>query len=191
MRWTDEDVARLGDPGWLVRDGFLGQELARRVREEAATLTLKPAGVRRGAAHALDSAARNDAIAWLSADEATGPLREAALAFEGLMQSLNEAAWLGLRRVELQLARYAPGGHYARHRDAFPGDDNRRVTAIVYLNERWEPAHGGQLRLHVEPPMDIEPMLDRLVVFRSQLIEHEVLSAHAERWALTAWFSAR
>jgi SM-20-related protein len=107
------------------------------------------------------------------------------------MTQLNERAWLGLRRFDLQLARYQPGAKYVRHRDAFPGDDNRRITAIVYLNPTWAEPDGGKLRLFVDPIVDLEPRLDRLVVFRSELIEHEVLPAHAERWALTAWYSAR
>ncbi|KAA0164185.1 hypothetical protein FNF31_02421 [Cafeteria roenbergensis] len=60
-------------------------------------------------------------------------------------------------RSEAQLTCYPGGGsRYVRHLDAFsttPGDDAaagrdaRRVTAILYLNADWEPAHGGRLRL--------------------------------------------
>ena len=32
------------------------------------------------------------------------------------------------------------------------------------------------------------PGVDRLVVFLSDRVEHEVLPAHAERWAVTAWY---
>ena len=142
-------------------------------------------------AHALDESVRTDQIAWLAPGEATGALAEAERRFSDLMGPLNEAAWLGLRSFDLQLAHYGPGEKYARHRDAFEGQDNRRVTAIVYLNEGWIPAHGGQLRLHVAPPVDLEPTLDRLVVFRSAVVEHEVLEAHTDRWALTAWYSSR
>jgi hypothetical protein len=38
-----------------------------------------------------------------------------------------------------------------------------------------------------EPATLIAPLGGRLVVFESR-VEHEVLPAHAERWALTAWF---
>jgi SM-20-related protein len=107
------------------------------------------------------------------------------------MHALNQEAYVGLRSFDLQLAHYAPGAHYEKHLDAFPGDDNRRVTAIVYLNPAWTPADGGLLRLHVAPPVDVEPTLDRLVVFRSAVVPHEVLEAKADRWALTAWYSGR
>jgi SM-20-related protein len=108
------------------------------------------------------------------------------------MQAINRAAYMGLRRMEVQLAHYpATGAKYDRHRDAFPGEDNRRVTAIVYLNEPWQPPHGGYLRLYTQPMLDIPPSLDRLVVFRSEVVEHEVLATFASRFALTAWYSAR
>ncbi len=150
---------------------------------------MRRAGLRRG--HELDDSVRSDELAWLTREETTGALAEAVEHFEALMQLLNEAAWLGLRTFDLQVAHYSPGTHYARHFDAFPGQDNRRVTAIVYLNPRWTPPDGGLLRLHLTPPLDVQPKSDRLVVFRSEVVEHEVLEAHADRWALTAWYSAR
>lgn len=183
------EVEMLGEDGYFVRDGFLGEALAKAVRREAATVPLRRAGVRRE--HTLDDSVRNDEIAWLAPENTAGALREAVEGFTALMHEVNEAAWLGLRRFDLQLARYQAGGKYARHLDAFPGQDNRRLTAIVYLNEAWAPEHGGHLRVFGKEPVLVEPRLDRLVVFRSELIEHEVTEAHAERWALAAWYSAR
>lgn len=189
MTLADTEVEQLGRDGWFTRESFLGDALAHRLRDEASSVQLRRAGVRRDAQ--LDDSVRSDELAWITADEATGAFRDASARFTELMAQLNEAAWFGLRRFDLQLARYQPGAKYVRHRDTFPGDDNRRVTAIVYLNSGWQPTHGGQLRIHVTPPIDVEPRLDRLVVFRSELVEHEVLPAGEERWALTAWYSAR
>lgn len=189
MQLTTQEVEQLGEVGWFSRASFLGETLAREVRAQASAIPLRRAGIRRSAE--VDDEVRSDELAWISASETTGALREACARFDALMHAVNEAAWLGLRAFDLQLARYQPGAKYVRHRDAFPGDDNRRLTAIVYLNDGWLPAHGGVLRLHVEPPVELEPRLDRLVVFRSERIEHEVIAARAERWALTAWYSAK
>ena len=182
------EVEQLGTHFFFTRKFFLGEAVAGKIRAEAQNLPLNRAGI--GRDHRLDDSVRSDELAWLTPQSATGALAEAVTAFDSLMESLNEQAWLGLRSFDLQLAHYAPGSRYARHRDAFPGQDNRRITAIVYLNPGWEPAHGGQLRLHLQPPLDLEPTLDRLIVFRSEVVEHEVLEARAERWALTAWYSA-
>lgn len=194
--FSSEEIERLGTIGYFVRDGFLGRELALRVRAAAEGVALRPAGLRR--ARELDARVRSDEIAWLTAEETTGALGEAVQRFTAAMHALNEAAYLGLRSFDLQLARYAPGGHYDRHLDAFPGQDNRRLTAIVYLNPAWSPRDGGQLRVYLPEgapgapgAVELEPVLDRLVAFRSALVEHEVLDSKADRWALTAWFSAR
>jgi SM-20-related protein len=183
------EIEQLGSAGWFSRPSFLGQALAQAVRAEASTVPLARAGIRRD--KQLDEGVRGDEIAWLTAEEARGALGEAVQRFTGLMHALNQEAYVGLRSFDLQLAHYAPGAHYEKHLDAFPGDDNRRVTAIVYLNPAWTPADGGLLRLHVAPPVDVEPTLDRLVVFRSAVVPHEVLEAKADRWALTAWYSGR
>ena len=77
----------------------------------------------------------------------------------------------------MQLACYpGTGERYLRHRDAFAdGAAARRVTAIVYLNPAWRPAHGGCLRLHGplgEAPTDVAPLLGRLLLLLADEVEH-------------------
>jgi SM-20-related protein len=181
----------------VIRDRWLGRAAALAVHRALVALaeagTLRPAGLGRGAGYRVDPAVRGDAIAWL--DPAAGPPALAALAtrFEALRDALSAQAWLGLERTELQVARYPGGGAgYRRHRDAVPGHGNRRVTAIYYANPGWRPQHGGWLRAHLpEGPLDVEPVLDRLVLFLSERLEHEVRPAFAPRLAVTAWFYGR
>jgi SM-20-related protein len=193
----DEEIQSLGERGWFTRASFLGETEARAVHAEAKARVeagqLRPAGIRRGADHTLDRSTRGDFITWVTPEEqgsAIGQLREA---YATLGETLSAEAFLGLGRFDLQLAWYpGEGARYARHFDAFPGQSNRRVTAIYYVNPDWVPAHGGLLRLYPEGgPVDVEPTLDRLVVFLSERIEHEVLPAHGPRLALTAWFYGR
>jgi SM-20-related protein len=193
----NEEIQALGERGWFTREAFLGETEARAVHAEARACVeagrLRPAGIRRGADHTLERATRGDFITWVEPGEgrsAFGRLRDT---FAALGEALSAEAYLGLGRFDLQLACYPGGGErYARHADAFPGQANRRVTAIYYLNPDWAPDHGGLLRLYPEgEPVDVEPRLDRLVVFLSERIEHEVLAARAPRLALTAWFYGR
>ena len=193
----NEEVQALGEQGWFTRDAFLGEAEARLLLVEARACVdagrLRPAGIRRGADHTLERATRGDFITWVepgAADTAFGRLRDT---YAALGDVLSAEAYLGLGRFDLQLAWYpGDGARYARHADAFPGQSNRRVTAIYYLNPDWVPEHGGVLRLYpASGPVDVAPRLDRLVVFLSERIEHEVLPAHASRLALTAWFYGR
>jgi SM-20-related protein len=154
---------------------------------------LRRAGLGRGATRRLDRETRGDEIAWLDPADPPPPLADLCLAFVELRDGLNRAAYLGLDRFDVQVARYPGGGAaYQRHRDAFPGQANRRLSAIYYPNPDWQPGHGGCLRLHLpEGPLDVEPVLDRLVAFPSEDVEHEVRPALAPRWAVTAWFYGR
>lgn len=192
---SDEEIARLGEAGFFVRDAFLGREGALAVRAAVEALQAEgrfhPAGLSRGASHRRDPSLRSDEIAWL--DPQGEALEALFAAFEALRAELNRGAYLGLDRFDVQAAHYPGAGtRYARHRDAFPGQGNRRLTAICYLNPDWKPEHGGALRLFPEGgPLDVEPVLDRLVVFLSERVEHEVLPAFAPRYAATAWFYGR
>jgi SM-20-related protein len=196
MELRDDEIEALGTKGFFGRDAFLGHEQARAVHEEARQHaeagSLKPAGIRRGADRTEDTSVRGDFITWVVPEPGTalGTLWDA---FAVLGQALSAGAWMGLGRFDLQLAHYPGGGaRYVRHRDAFPGQSNRRVTAIYYANPDWQPEHGGVLRLYLaDGTLDVEPKLDRLVVFLSERLEHEVLPAHAPRLALTAWYYGR
>jgi SM-20-related protein len=192
---TDDEIAALDERGWFLRDGLVGAALAAAAHAEAERIapSLCEAGVSRGPSARRDPATRGDAIAWLAPpllDEHTPALAALAACLRALGPAANRAAFLGLGRAELQLARYpGDGARYARHRDAFPGGPNRRLTAICYLNPGWRPADGGLLRLHAAGgPVDVPPLLDRLVVFLAARVEHEVLPCFAPRLAATAWF---
>jgi SM-20-related protein len=186
----DDDIAALGDGGFVMRDGLLGAERALAAARAAAALPgFRPASVGRSRHH--DPETRGDALCWL--DAPTPPLVPLLDAFAALRDELNASAWLGLGDFEVQVARYDAGGaRYARHRDAFVGRQSRIVTAIYYLNPGWAPEQGGALRLHLPAgPTDVAPLLDRLVVFLSDRVEHEVLPVHAPRLAITAWYRGR
>jgi len=82
-----------------------------------------------------------------------------------------------------------------RHLDAYEGSSTRRVTCIYYINPYWKEEDGGQLRIFHEGAQgvkeefdDIAPCGNRLLIFQSRQLEHEVLPTYFERYALTVWF---
>jgi len=100
---------------------------------------------------------------------------------------------------ELLYAYYPRGGYYRRHRDSVPNSASvlRKYSLLLYLNdERWNPeVDGGRLRIHLdgggdEIPagggpeyVDVDPIGGTLVLFRSELVPHEVLDTRNERYA--------
>src|SRR5262245_61996710 len=121
---TDAEIHTLDERGWFLRDDVLGQPDATAVHDAVESLAvgrrLRPAGVGRGLARRVDPAVRGDAITWI--DPAGVPSELAALwaVFVALREALNREAYLGLGRMEVQVARYPGGGAaYHRHRDAF------------------------------------------------------------------------
>lgn len=107
--------------------------------------------------------------------------------------------------TELLYVYYPSGGFYRRHRDAIPNSASvlRKYSLLLYLNkEGWSPqTDAGQLRIHLdgggdELPdgikpnfIDVDPFGGTLVLFKSELIPHEVLDTNSERFALVGWYN--
>jgi SM-20-related protein len=113
--------------------------------------------------------------------------------FERLRLQLNRAAHLGLFELELHYAWYPPGAGYARHVDQPLGRAQRQVSLLLYLNDGWAPADGGQLRIFdaADRHRDIEPIAGRLVCFLTPGRAHAVLPTRRDRLSVTGWFRAR
>jgi SM-20-related protein len=185
-----QDVESLGERGYFIK--LAPQELLFPLLKwkhwAHENYTWKRAGTGR---NQIQSDIRSDSIAWIDPLDASEGSITARTLFEMLRLELNEKAYLGLKTFELQLAHYADwGSKYDKHVDSLKGNANRRVTAIIYLNEKWILAHGGQLKIHGKFESLVDPLAFRLVVFLSEKIEHEVLPSFADRFALTAWYSA-
>ena len=95
---------------------------------------------------------------------------------------------LSLKDFEVHMTVYPIGSFYKRHLDQFKKDDHRKLSVILYLNNDWQDSHGGQLRMYFPgQTKDFLPLAGRLVIFRSDEIEHEVLPATRERLSITGW----
>jgi len=96
----------------------------------------------------------------------------------------------GPRHQTLKLQRNGGrGGCFPLHYDN-PGAPNKRMlTCLLYLNPEWKEGDGGEVRLwpFLRRPRDVAPLLDRLLLFRSDRVLHRVLPARAERYCLTIW----
>jgi SM-20-related protein len=103
---------------------------------------------------------------------------------------LRDEALLPLRREEFHAAIYEPGGYYRRHLDTKRDSSERMVSCVYYLTRDRELGDGGELRLHLPTgPVDVVPQTNRLVLFQSATVPHEVLLNHKRRYSLSGWLN--
>ena len=197
--WT-QISSNLSERGWTVVDGFvdhaLAEHLAQRCRAVHADGQMHAAGIGKASDVTVRKAIRSDWIVWLTAGDHP-ETDQFLLAMEALRQTLNRELFLGLDESEHHFALYRDGAFYRRHLDRFRNDDRRVLSSILYLNHNWHADDGGMLRIFVasgdggEEAVDIAPAANRLVLFLSDQIEHEVLPTNAQRLSLTGWFKRR
>jgi len=185
--------------GYVVAEDVLDAETARAARQEAESCDerLKPT------LQAL-TGTRSDRVGWFGAADlaANGcpTLARLARLQRGVAAAINsDGRWRETLTVPASsmLSCYGAGGRYRKHTDNSRGADGvcgnaRALTCICYLNPDWAAEDGGALRIYDESGDSVEvvvPAAGRVVVFDS-FLEHEVLEARRDRYALTFWVFA-
>lgn len=182
----------LATEGYAVVDGFLTpaevNSLLMLDEFQAGMLRFKKAGIGKEQQHHINESIRGDYILWVDRTTAAPVLQHYLNRLTALTQYINQTLYLSLKDAEVHLTIYPVGSCYKRHLDQFKKDDHRKLSVICYLNEAWMPEHGGQLRMYpAGGTKDFLPMAGRLVCFRSDVVEHEVLPATRPRLSLTGW----
>eukprot|EP00639_Heterosigma_akashiwo_P007517 CAMPEP_0194561752 /NCGR_PEP_ID=MMETSP0292-20121207/2425_1 /TAXON_ID=39354 /ORGANISM="Heterosigma akashiwo, Strain CCMP2393" /LENGTH=255 /DNA_ID=CAMNT_0039410231 /DNA_START=102 /DNA_END=869 /DNA_ORIENTATION=- len=100
--------------------------------------------------------------------------------------------------TELKYAVYPSGGSYMRHLDGLNvGEKAREYSFVLYLNRDWTALDAGHLRVFeyeggsINGYIDVEPKAGTIVVFKSDLVPHEVLPTSSKRIALVGWYNRR
>ena len=188
--------AALKADGIAVRDGFLTLTLTHALIECARRRRARGDfdAARIGSERSLQRRAdiRGDSTCWIHSP-LLAPEQTLLEELERLRLELNREALLGLFELELHYAWYPPGAGYARHVDQPQGRVQRQVSLVLYLNEGWTCAAGGELRLFdaAGGHRDIEPVAGRLVCFLTPGRVHEVLPTMRDRLSITGWFRTR
>jgi SM-20-related protein len=186
----DSIATGLAEQEFAITDQFLSQIEVEAIlalpQFQSGHSTFKKAGISKQGQ--VKEEIRGDYIQWI--DRATAP--EAARVYlhrlDELIRYLNRNLFLSLKEAEVHFTIYPPGTFYKRHLDQFKQDDHRKLSVICYLNNDWKKEEGGELRLYLPGrTRDVLPEAGRLVCFRSDHIEHEVLPATRERLSLTGW----
>lgn len=182
----------LAEHGYAVVDGFLSPAEVADILEldhfKQGLEHFKKAGIGKQEGHQIVESIRGDYIHWLDKNNAPAAAKVYLNRLDTLVSFLNQALYLSLKDYEVHMTVYPTGAYYKRHLDQFRQDDHRKLSAICYLNTPWTDAEGGQLRMYLpNQTLDLLPLAGRLVIFRSDQIEHEVLPATRERLSLTGW----
>lgn len=131
---------------------------------------------------------RGDYTYWLerTIDLELNPIFEA---LDELKQMINRYCFLSLSSYEFHLAHYPKGSFYKKHLDQFAERNNRLVSVVIYLNRNWKSGDGGELKVYPADRVSviIPPIANRFVIFKSDVLFHEVLPANISRKSLTGW----
>ena len=183
-----------------VQPGFLPlnlvTRLAAQVRREVKQGELRAACIGTGEHKRYAPEIRSDHIRWLDATATTPAEIQVARRLERLRSEINQQALLGLFDWEGHVTSYPPGAFYRRHLDVFKHARERVVSTVLYLNPKWQPGDGGELRIYLdgrslERFVDIPPIGGTLVTFLSHEAYHAVQPASAPRVSITGWFRTR
>ncbi len=193
MNSVFETIANgLADHGYAVADQFLSQQEVDGILQagefQSDGASFKKAGIGNSKSLQIQEAIRGDYIQWLDKKNSPASILIYLDRLDELVRFLNQTLFLSLKDVEVHMTVYPAGSFYKRHLDQFRQDDHRKLSVICYLNKDWDEEHGGQLRMYLQDrSLDVLPLAGRLVIFRSDQIEHEVLPATRSRFSITGW----
>lgn len=183
---------KMAQQDYVVIDDFLDENLIQHImaffQNKENEDVFKKAAIGSSGNELIINEVRGDYTFWLDKN------RDAELSdlFEELDQVkfwINRMCFLSLSDYEFHLAHYPEGSFYKRHLDQFAGRNNRMISLIIYLNKDWKNGDGGELRIYPEGngSLDIQPLYNRCILFRSDTLEHEVLTANKDRRSVTGW----
>ena len=182
----------LAEEGYAAVDQFLREQEVDAILEldtfKNGLAEFKKAGIGKNQQLQINESIRGDYIQWLDKNTAPSAVRVYLDRLSNLSLFLNQNLYLSLKDCEIHMTVYPVGSFYKRHLDQFKKDDHRKLSIICYLNHDWKDEQGGQLRIYLpDGTKDFLPIAGRLICFRSDQLEHEVLVANRERLSLTGW----
>lgn len=186
LSWMDV----LSEQNYVVIDDFLDDALYASLRSFLFEKidAFDQAGIGTLNQHVIKRNIRGDRTYWLNSARDTD-LKDFWQLLEETKFILNRYCYLSLSGQEFHLAHYPSGGHYARHLDQFEGRNNRMISMVMYLNENWQPEHGGELEI-LDDNKELQlvaPLAKRCVLFKSAEVPHAVLKSFKDRFSVTGW----
>lgn len=190
-------IDALLEQNYCVIDDFFSSEettlLRNALLEKQAISEFKKAAIGNQTNEQIVKNVRGDFISWINESEANTAEKLFFNKIDDFVQYINHTCFLGIQEKEFHYALYPEGTFYKRHLDTFQNDSSRKLSIVCYLNdEDWTATDGGALVIY-KPNEEISvlPMKGRVVIFESQLLEHEVQPVKRTRISITGWLKTR
>ncbi|SHE62316.1 SM-20-related protein [Psychroflexus salarius] len=180
-------------------DHFFKPELINQLRQQLLDKyqqdDLKKAAIGNRTNETIINSIRGDYIQWIN-HQSKNTIEAAFFnKINQFIEYLNRTCFMGILHREFHYAVYPEGTFYKRHLDSFQSDQRRKLSMVLYLNDHhWSIKNGGELVIytHQNTTETIIPKPGRLVVFESQLLEHEVKKVNSgKRLSITGWLKTR
>jgi SM-20-related protein len=189
----EQIIRDIKNKGWSFRENILTPHdmSAITLFFESHRSEFTPAMVGKGQSRQRNENIRGDHTFWIDPINPPTEFLPVMNVLEELKTNLNREIFLGAKEYECHLAYYSPGSFYQKHVDRFENDSSRDLSFIFYLHESWQSGDGGELVLHGDNDVKINPVPGSLMVFLSENLEHEVLPAKIERRSFTGWMHSK
>jgi SM-20-related protein len=178
---------------YAVCDTFFSDEAVQIMRTELEqkleTTEFKKSAIGNKSDEVVKEEIRGDYIFWLDEDDKSEASETFFSQINDFVTYINATCYMGISTKEFHYAMYPEGTFYKRHLDVFKNDTRRKLSIVCYLNdENWQPEFGGELVIYKpEQEIKIYPLKGRVVIFESQILEHEVKPVHRKRFSITGW----
>ncbi|MEO7393420.1 MAG: 2OG-Fe(II) oxygenase [Chitinophagaceae bacterium] len=175
-----------------ISDNFLPDSLALQLKENLIGLMeddkFRLAGTGNADVVMHKTSLRSDKIYWLDRLHNNPSENDFFDLIDTFINYLNKTCYTGITGYEFHYTLYEPGSFYKKHIDQFRNNESRKYSIIMYLNNGWQEDDGGKLCIyHSDHLQFISPENGKIVFFKSNEIEHEVMIANKPRMSITGW----
>ena len=183
---------QLANQDYVFVDDFIPDQLYQQVQSYFQQLLdeseFSKAAIGTNQQRQIESSVRGYFIYWLDKQSDDEIINLFDL-FDETLLNLRQQLFLSISDYEFHFALYPPQTRYEKHIDQFHGKKNRVLSMLIYLNEDWKPGDGGELKIYGPRANTtlIEPIAKRMVMFKSDTVEHEVLLTQTSRKSITGW----
>ena len=183
---------QLANQDYVFVDDFIPDQLYQQVQSYFQQLLdeseFSKAAIGTNQQRQIESSVRGYFIYWLDKQSDDEIINLFDL-FDETLLNLRQQLFLSISDYEFHFALYPPQTRYEKHIDQFHGKKNRVLSMLIYLNKDWKLGDGGKLKIYGPGANTtlIEPIAKRMVMFKSDTVEHEVLLTQTSRKSITGW----